>query len=662
MAFTMEERIKLLRGTSLFNSFPIEHLAELASVMFEKDFPANHVILTEGEPSPNFYVIAKGEIEVSRLNKGKSIPLVVLSAGDTIGIIDAHSTAPPATATMKTLSKVSTLAISKAGLVANIAKHPSMAQELHDQADQIKKESFLRLLTPFKKLPDEQVRELTRKIVTKVFKKNEVIMSQGEEGHSCYLILSGKVGIYIHAKIPVATMGTGQLFGEMALLSESNHVRNSTVIAEEDCVLYEINEELFKSVVYSDQETQEMMMFFNTNRSRPVKKDNIIITKHDYYDGGISYIFKNPENNKYLQVSEDGLFFYNLLNGHRTLQEITLLLYEEKGIFIPEQAANLLMNFYHAGMITGLHIPRKKAKSSVAEKTFDLVKRILTAQYTLKNTDAFVTALYNKAARFIFLKPSLFLITLIIFLGIFFYIDNADHIVSFFRGGKGRYWWLLAVLPLTILTSGFHELAHAYTCKHFKREVHGFGIGWFWVAAFAFCDTTDMWMATRRERIIVNLSGCINDLALAGAASIASFLVRNTTVDIILWLYATLTYLSFAMNLNVVLEYDGYYALMDALDMPDLKRKASIWLGKLPRSFKWNADTRKILTYWSVCALYDLINIFILLIFQKWIIFQLLPHSVNQGPQYILSWILPYMIIFHTLFTIIKGVIEQRRK
>lgn len=663
MSLRLDERIQLLRATSLFKSLALENIAALAAVMTEKNFLRDQIILNEGDPAPDFYVITSGEIEVSKLYKNQSVPLALLSVGDTIGLIDEKASETPATASMKTLTPVHTLTLTKAALVSHIQDHPEITLQLKVQMEMIKKENFLRLLTPFKKLPLNLVKDLCNKITTKKVKKDEIILRQGEEGDACYLILSGAVKVFTQerGKTPIATLGIGNLFGEMALLTETNNLRNSTVIADQDCELYEISAEVFRSYLERDEETENMVMFFNTNRSRPHKKSNIEIASYQYTDGEVAYILKNRENHRYVQVSEEGLYFFNLLDGQKTLQEITLLIYEKKGIFIPEQISDLLLKLYKAGMVEGFVILTKIKKNGFWGGAFNLLSRVMTFQVSLKNTDAFISRFYDKFAKFIFSKPASVSILVVIFLGLFFYLENAEHIVSFFQGGKGRYWWLLAVLPLTIFTAGFHELAHAYTCKHFKREVHGFGFGWFWISAIVFCDTTDMWLATKKQRIAVNLAGCINDLTLAGAAAILAVLVRNSLVDIILWLYATVTYLSFVLNLDPISEFDGYYAVMDALDMPDLRQRAAVWLATLPKSFVWSSDTKKILLYWGVCLVYIILIVQALLIFQKKVIFQLLPYDLSSGTQGLIRWILPYFVIFYAGFTILSEVIKQAR-
>ncbi len=68
----------------------------------------------------------------------------------------------------------------------------------------------------------------------------EYILRQGEEGGSMYYILSGDVLVVLDEidRAPVAELGAGQLFGEMAALAGGR--RSASVIASTPCELLEL--------------------------------------------------------------------------------------------------------------------------------------------------------------------------------------------------------------------------------------------------------------------------------------------------------------------------------------------------------------------------------------------------------------------------------------
>jgi CRP-like cAMP-binding protein len=72
-------------------------------------------------------------------------------------------------------------------------------------------------------LPPEEIASLIPRIQPRHFEANETIFQQGDEGLELYFIVKGSVEITRHyemAEINIATMGTGDTFGEMALISD----------------------------------------------------------------------------------------------------------------------------------------------------------------------------------------------------------------------------------------------------------------------------------------------------------------------------------------------------------------------------------------------------------------------------------------------------------
>ncbi len=76
----------------------------------------------------------------------------------------------------------------------------------------------------FKGLQDEELRRLARCAVTRAYPKHAVIISEGDTTDAIYMILSGKVKVYLSdesgKELVLAIKGAGDYFGEMALDGE----------------------------------------------------------------------------------------------------------------------------------------------------------------------------------------------------------------------------------------------------------------------------------------------------------------------------------------------------------------------------------------------------------------------------------------------------------
>jgi CRP/FNR family cyclic AMP-dependent transcriptional regulator len=86
----------------------------------------------------------------------------------------------------------------------------------------------------FEGLPDTELRALAARTVTRSYARQAIIVNEGDESDSLYLILSGRVKVYLadeHGKeLILAIKGPGQYFGEMVL---DDQPRSASVITLE---------------------------------------------------------------------------------------------------------------------------------------------------------------------------------------------------------------------------------------------------------------------------------------------------------------------------------------------------------------------------------------------------------------------------------------------
>jgi CRP-like cAMP-binding protein len=78
------------------------------------------------------------------------------------------------------------------------------------------------------------------------------VVREGEVGETFYVVGSGRVDV-LHGGKLVATLGTGQYFGEIALLHEVPRV--ATCVARSDAELYELERQVFVSAVSGNEQS-----------------------------------------------------------------------------------------------------------------------------------------------------------------------------------------------------------------------------------------------------------------------------------------------------------------------------------------------------------------------------------------------------------------------
>ena len=88
----------------------------------------------------------------------------------------------------------------------------------------------------FKGLEDDQLRALSERAVAKTFPKNAIIINEGDETNALYVIVSGRVKVFLSnengKEIVLTTEGPGEYFGEMAL---DEGPRSASVMTLEPC-------------------------------------------------------------------------------------------------------------------------------------------------------------------------------------------------------------------------------------------------------------------------------------------------------------------------------------------------------------------------------------------------------------------------------------------
>jgi len=93
-----------------------------------------------------------------------------------------------------------------------------------------------------------------------------------------------------------------------------------------------------------------------------------------------------------------------------------------------------------------------------------------------------------------------------------------------------------------------------------------------------YIDTSDIWMADRRARIIVSLAGPAVNLLIGAVCTLLVMGFQDGDASSLLWRVAVLSFAVALINLNPLLEFDGYYALADLLEVPDLRERAFSFL------------------------------------------------------------------------------------
>jgi putative ABC transport system ATP-binding protein len=132
---------------------------------------------------------------------------------------------------------------------------------------------FLRGVELFKKLTPSEIANVADRMHKRKYARGDVVVRQGERGEEFFLIARGGASVRVQKpgepEREVATLGPGDIFGEMALLTEEP--RNATVSAVDELETYYLDKEGFRealalSTAFKDQVRQVYFDRFPTLR------------------------------------------------------------------------------------------------------------------------------------------------------------------------------------------------------------------------------------------------------------------------------------------------------------------------------------------------------------------------------------------------------------
>ncbi len=150
--------------------------------------------------------------------------------------------------------------------------------------------------------------------------------------------------------------------------------------------------------------------------------------------------------------------------------------------------------------------------------------------------------------------------------------DSFERTFLYFFNFEGLIYYAVAVTFSKLI----HELAHAWTARHYGLRVPVMGVAFLVMWPMLYTDTGETWKLTdSRQRFRVAAAGIAAELALALVAALCWSLAPEGPLRSVFFLLATTTWvLTLAINLSPFMRFDGYYLLSDALNIPNLHERS----------------------------------------------------------------------------------------
>lgn len=295
---------------------------------------------------------------------------------------------------------------------------------------------------------------------------------------------------------------------------------------------------------------------------------------------GVYYVLRTPDAGSYLKLTEGDYYLWTQMNGQRTVKDLVVAYFIRFGAFAFGRVSQLVRELRRGGFLTDhpldvmAHAQAELEERELVSRGERLASAFVQHEILIPGVDDFLDRLYRYTS-WLFSRPVQILLLLIILAGPVFFVDTlvAGEVPLLTVGGS--YWLgLIVLLAIHAVIIVVHELAHGLTTKHFGRRVrHGGFLIYYGYPAF-FVDTMDMWLEGRRARIAVSWAGPHSGLVVGGLCALLTRAFPDAAASPWLFKAAFVAYLSVFFNLNPLLELDGYFILIDLLDIPMLRQRA----------------------------------------------------------------------------------------
>jgi putative peptide zinc metalloprotease protein len=300
--------------------------------------------------------------------------------------------------------------------------------------------------------------------------------------------------------------------------------------------------------------------------------------------GVVTYALENRRTEQIIQITETEKFLWEQMDGHASLQAIATAYLLRYGSFDFEVIPSLIVKLLRADLLTMRPVSRlravlarnrRNAAARAVEGTLHALERVTV---TSRRAHRFFERLYRYGGFLLFSPVTVLALALVLALGAWSGIRIWQDLGEVTHGLAKHP--LIAILLVKIvfwLTVVNHQVIHALACVHYRRRVREFGFTLLhgFIPTF-YADVTDIFMASRRARIVTAVAGPLFHLFLGAVSVWIATMLSPGLIQGFLVASALLQLQSFFISLYpfCFLEMDGYHVLVEWLGIPTLNHDA----------------------------------------------------------------------------------------
>lgn len=297
-----------------------------------------------------------------------------------------------------------------------------------------------------------------------------------------------------------------------------------------------------------------------------------------------AWVVKDPVALQYYRWGEREHRLAMLLDGKHTLSQIAEEMRRaHPNVTVEETDLQTTLNLF---LLTGLlqteataarrlHQDVKERKAARIRKTrwLGIASKLISFKITLLDPDLLLLRM-SRRLSFLWSRGALLVLLGMMAVSIWLLFSDAGQLTERMPDILG--WQNLLILWLVMIAvKVVHEFGHGLSCKHYGGEVHEMGAMFILFSPFLFCNATDSWtFRDKKKRFIVTFGGIYLELFLAAVAAALWVITPPGLFNQVCFnVMLVCSVMTIFFNANPLMKFDGYYALSDFLEIPNLKER-----------------------------------------------------------------------------------------
>jgi len=323
----------------------------------------------------------------------------------------------------------------------------------------------------------------------------------------------------------------------------------------------------------------------NPSLYRPKRDPEVEVHAVDDRRRALYFVLKHPRFDSYARLSADEEFLWRQMEGTRSVKDLILAYFTEFGSLAIGRVAGLVSHLRNTFfleekprnlfVLVTSRLPRPRLTRFMRAFVATLTGKL----FQVRGVDRWIDGIYRYGAFLLYTRPAQALSLLLVVVGGALFVQQArSGQLSALAAGPTSAKAIALMFGLNYVAIFIHELAHALTCRHHGAKVNGAGfLLYLGIPAF-FVDTTDIWTKPLRARLATTWAGPYSGLILAGLISVLIAAFPGLPLAGGLHRLASAWILILVFNLIPFVELDGYYMLVDWLDIPKLRTRAQAFV------------------------------------------------------------------------------------